>query len=184
MPSRKIREVQVRTRAELQAALQRAERIVVEGDRDLTAYAAAMAGGGRRAAAPAAEGARLRPLETEERAGHVNVARSAPRPWPWVFGAAAVTAGGAAAVLLEHFTRVTAQLARPAGGMPAPPPALAAPHDPALLAWPAALVLLILALFFVARRVLPSQSPPPLGWRVAEIAEGRVVIARIHPRAA
>jgi hypothetical protein len=183
MPSRKIREVQVHTRAELQAALQRAERIVVEGDRGLAAYAAAMAGGGRRAA-PVAEGARLRPLQTEERAGHMNVARGAPRLWPWVVGAAAVTAGGAAAVLLEHFTRATATLARPAGVVPALPPALAAPHDPALLAWPTALVLLILALFFVARRVLPSQSPSPPGWRVAEMAEGRVVIARVNPRAA
>jgi hypothetical protein len=184
MPSRKIREVHVRTRAELQVALQRAERIVVEGDDGLAAYAASVAGGGRRAAAPPAEGARLRPLGMAERAGHVAVGRRAPRLWPWVVGAAALAVGAGAAVLLEHFARVTATLAPPRGGLPPAPASLAAPLDPALLAWPVASVALILVLFFVAGRVLPNKPPAPPAWRVAEAAQGRVVIARVHTGAA
>jgi len=184
MPSRKIREVHVHTRAELQEALQRAERIVIEGDDGLAAYATTVAGGGRHAVAPAAEGARLRPVATTERDGHVPIGQRTPRLWPWVIGAAAVAVGAGAAVLLEHFARVTASLAPTRGSMPLPPAALAAPHDPALLAWPAALVVLILALFFVASRVLPNKPPTPPAWRVAEAAQGRVVIARVNPRAA
>ena len=184
MPSRKIREVQVHTRAELQAALQRAERIVVEGDEGLAAYAAAVAGGGRRAAAPAAEGARLRPVGLAERDGHVAIGRRTPRLWPWVIGAAAVATGAGAAVLLEHFARVTATLAPSRGSLPSPSVAVAAPHDPALLAWPAALIVLILALFFLASRGLPNKPPLPPAWRVAESARGRVVIARVHSGAA
>jgi len=184
MPSRKIKEVRVRTRAELQDALQRAERIVVEGDDGLAAYATAMAGGGRRAAAPPPEGARLRPLAAAERTGHVAADRRTPRLWPWVVGATAVAVGAGAAVLLEHFARVTATLAPPRGSLPSLPAVLAAPHDPALLAWPTALVVLILALFFIARRVLPSQPPTSPAWRIAETAQGRVVIARVNPRVA
>ena len=179
MPSRRIKEVHVHTRAELQDALQRAERIVVEGDDGLAAYATAVAGGGRRAAAPAPEGARLRPLAAAERTGHVPADRRTPRLWPWVVGAAAVAVGAGAAVMLEHFARVTATLAPPRGSLPAPPAALAAPHDPTLLEWPAALIVLILALFYVASRVLPNKPPSPTTWRVAEAAHGRVVIARV-----
>jgi hypothetical protein len=182
MPSRKIREVQVHTRAELQAALQRAERIVVEGE-DLASYAAAMAGGGRRAPGPPAAGARLRPVAAGERAGHVPVGRHTPRLWPWVVGAAAVAAGAGAAVLLEHFARVKATLTPPSAAVAAGPAAPAAPLDPALLFWPAASVALLLALFFVARRMLPSP-PPRAAWRVAEAAQGRVVIARVDTGAA
>ncbi|MEJ0047186.1 MAG: hypothetical protein WDN04_14530 [Rhodospirillales bacterium] len=167
-------------RAELQDALQRAERIVVEGDDGLAAYAAAMAGGGRRAAAPPAEGARLRPVAAAERAGYTPIGRHAPRLWPWVVGAAGVAIGAGAAVLLEHFTRVTASLAPARGTLPPSPAALAVPLNPALLAWPAALIALIVVLFFVASRVLPNKPPAPPAWRVDEAAQGRVVIARVH----
>jgi hypothetical protein len=184
MPSRNIREVQVHTRAELQAALQRAERIVVEGDEGLAAYAAAVAGGGRRATAPAAEGARVRPIALAERDSHVAIGQRTPRLWPWVVGAAAVAVGAGAAVLLEHFSRVTGTLAPLRGSLASPPAPLAGTHDPTLLAWPAALIVLILALFFVASRVLPNKPPTPPAWRVAEATQGRVVIARVDPRTA
>jgi hypothetical protein len=184
MPSRKIREVRVHSRAELQDALQRAQRIVVEGDEGLAAYATAVAGGGRRGAAPAPERARLRPVAVAERAAHVPVGTRAPRLWPWVVGAAAVAVGAGAAVLLEHFARVTATLAPPRGGMPPVPAPVAARIDPALLTWPAASILLILVLFYIASRVLPSKPQAPSAWRVAEAAQGRVVIARVDPRTA
>jgi hypothetical protein len=177
------KEVRVRSRAELQAALRRAERIVVEGDDGLAAYAASVAGGSpREATAP--DGARLRPLGAAERAAHVAVGGNGPRLWPWVAGAAGVAAGAAAAVLLEHFARVTATLASAKGAAPRVDALPHAPPDPSLLLWPSVAVALILGLFFVARRMTSADRAVTPAWRIAEADQGRVVIARVHGHAA
>jgi hypothetical protein len=85
---------------------------------------------------------RLRPLGAAERTAHPPRTTRPPRLWPWVAGAAAVVVGCVAALLLEHF-----EVARRHPG--APP----APLDASRLIWPAVAVAVLLALFFVARRV-------------------------------
>jgi hypothetical protein len=164
VPWRKPKEVHVHTRAELAAALRGAERIVVEGDETLTAFAAHMA----HVELPeftAPEGRRLRPLGEAERSAHAPRTSSSPRLWPWVAGAAVFAGGAAAAVWLEHFSTASAR----AGAVAAAPA-----QNPILLAWLAAAVGVLLALFFVARRVTADQAdargfwrlespPPPLG---------------------
>jgi hypothetical protein len=159
------REVRVTTCAEFDAALRSADRIVVEGDAGLVDYAAGLAG-----TAPRDTSAEtLRPPGALEREAHIVRMSRAPRLWPWVAGAIAFAAAAGAALLLEHFSRP--------GRLPATPPAFNA----ATLTWPAVAVILILALYIVARRASPSDTRR--AWQVSEKSAGRVVITRVRGRA-
>jgi hypothetical protein len=172
VPWLKQREVHVHTRAELQAALRRAERIVVEGDASLTAYAAQVAG----VSAPSPQaGPRplLKPLDAAERAAHPPRSSKPPRLWPWVAGAFALAIGAAAAVLLEHFSQASSRLS-------AAPAAAAA--DPIKLAAPAAAVAVLLALFFLAKHLIGGQSHGRASWQLenpAHPAGAPLVLARL-----
>jgi hypothetical protein len=154
--------VRVTTRAALDAALRSADRIVVEGDAALVEYAAGLA----EARPREAEAAPLRPPGAPEREAHIARMSRAPRLWPWVAGAIVFAAAAGAALLLEHFSRP--------GGRSAAPPSFNA----LTLAWPAIAVLVIVALYVVARRASPSGSGR--GWRISERSEGRVVITRVR----
>ncbi|HTZ70608.1 MAG TPA: hypothetical protein VMB71_08160 [Acetobacteraceae bacterium] len=180
------REVHVTNRAELDAALRSADRIVVEGDATLTAYAAHLAGV-TPATAPAPDGARVRPLGDQERAAHLANRPPPPRLWPWVAGAAALIVAAGAALLLEHFARL------PAGGIaPAAPPL---PHEaPAFprfapgslttLAWPGVAVVLIVAVYFITRQAITSGRDVQIAWQLTEKVGGRVVITKVRARSA
>ena len=171
MPWWKQKEAYVHTRAELEAALRRAQRIVVEGDPALAAYAAALTQTG---AAPPSQAARLRPLGELERSAHLARHTRPPRLWPWIAGAGIFAAGAAAAVLLEHFSAASTRHAAAAAG--------AGTLDPIRLAWPAAAVIALLALFFIARQVTGAGTRERAAWRLesAPSAPGRpVIIARV-----
>ncbi len=154
--------MRVTTRAALDAALRSADRIVVEGDAALVEYAAGLVGARPREA----EAAPLRPPGAPEREAHIARMSRAPRLWPWVAGAIVFAAAAGAALLLEHFSRP--------GGRPAAPP----PRNALTLSWPAIAVLVIVALYVVARRARPSGGGR--GWRISERSEGRVVITRVR----
>ncbi len=179
VPWLKQKEVHVRTYAELETALRRAERIVVEGDANLAAYAAALAE--PETVAPAHEAGRLRPLGDFEREAHLPRTTRPPRLWPWIAGAGVFTVGAAAAVLLEHFSAASARLgAAPTG---AANPTL----DPTRLTWPAVAVVVLLVLFFIARQVTGEDTHERAGWRLESPPQspGRpVIIARIPRRMA
>jgi hypothetical protein len=160
------REARVTTRGELDAALRAADRIVVEGDTDLIEYAARLAG----IAPRETDSATLRPPAPPEREAHIARMSRAPRLWPWVAGAIAFAAAAGAALLLEHFSR-------PGRVTGAAPPVF----QPATLAWPAIAVLVILALYIVARRSGPSDRSR--AWQVSEKSARRVVITRVRARA-
>jgi hypothetical protein len=156
-----------------------ADRIVVEGDASLAAYAASLANGAafdepQTAASPTM---RLRPIGELERAAHTPRTTRPPRLWPWVAGAGVLTAGAAAALLREHFSRLaTAQTAS------------AAPMDASLLLWPAVAVLLLLGMFVAIRLATGDSVHAVAAWR-AEIptgapgGKGRVVMTKVrrHP---
>lgn len=173
------REVRVQTRAELEAAMRSADRIVVEGDASLAAYAASLASGGAfdepHATAPTAM--RLRPIGELERAAHSPRTARVPRLWPWVAGACVVTAGAGAALLREHFSSLaTAQAAN------------AAPMGPSLLFWPAVAIAVLLAMFFAIRQATGDTVHTNAAWRAeapsgASGGKGRVVITKVrrHP---
>jgi hypothetical protein len=174
------KEVHVTNRAELDEALRSADRIVVEGDPSLAAYAARLAGiDSPRAAAPAPtmEGAGLRPVAAHEREAHVASAGRPPRLWPWVAGAAALAVGAAAALLLEHFARAPSELAPGSG---------AGAHEANLgdLAWAGVAVVLIAALYLIVRQALASGRDVDIAWQVTEKVGGRVVITKVRARAA
>ena len=180
MPWRKQKEVHVRTYAELETALRRAERIVVEGDANLAAYAAALADPEPALVAPAPEGARLRPLGDFEREAHPPRTTRPPRLWPWIAGAGIFAIGAAAAVLLEHFSAASARLGAAQAGTASPT------LDPARLTWPAVAVVTLLVLFFIARQVTGTDTHERAGWRLVSppASPGRpVILARVprHP---
>jgi len=109
--------------------------------------------------------AQLRPVGAAEREAHVAQASGTPRLWPWVAGAALLSIGVGAALLLEHFSRVTATLAPGVAG--APMPAAAAPFNPAVLAWPGAAVVVILAAYFGLRALTADRRGPHRVWHTA-----------------
>jgi hypothetical protein len=173
MPWKPAREVRVQTRAELEAAMRSADRIVVDGDASLAAYAALLANGGAfdEPHAAASPSMRLRPIGDVERAAHAPRTARAPRLWPWVAGAAVLLAGAAAAVLREHFSRLaTAQTAS------------AAPMDASLLLWPAVAVAVLLAMFFALRQATGDTVHAPAAWRAEAPSggKGRVIITKVH----
>ncbi len=175
MPWRKPKEVHVHTRAELEAALRGAGRIVVEGDDSLAAYAAHMAHV-ELPAAPSPAIPRLRPLGEAERSAHAPRAASAPPLWPWVAGAAVFAGGAAAAVWLEHFSTASAR-----AGIIAGAPA----QDPALFAWLAAAIGVLIALFFVARGVTGAAAGAHGAWHVESLPPPlgqHLILARIPRR--
>ena len=176
MPWKPAREVRVKTRAELEAAMRSADRIVVDGDASLAAYAASLASGGAfdEPHAAISPGMRLRPIGEIERAAHAPRTARPPRLWPWVAGAGVVTAGAAAAVLREHFSRLTTAQ-----------PTNAAPMDASLLLWPAVAVAVLLAMFFAIRQATGDAAHAPASWRAEAPAggNGRVIITKVrrHP---
>jgi len=180
MPWKPAREVHVKNRAELEAAMRSADRIVVDGDASLAAYAALLAGGATAddPAVPAA--ARLQPIGDLERAAHAPRTARPPRLWPWVAGATVLTAGAVAALLREHFSRAAATIT-PAGALP--------PAELTLLLWPALLVGVVIALFVVLRMATPETVHGPAAWR-AEAAprgaggEARLTMTKVRRHAA
>ncbi len=176
MPWDHGREVRVTSRAELDAALRSADRIVIEDDPGLTAYARHIAGGDPALAIATAR--RLRPIADLERDAHVATLSRAPRLWPWVAGAAGLAVAAGAALLLEHFARPESAAARRAALVPA------ARIDPATLAWPAVTVALIVALYLIARQAIASGRDVQIAWQITEKVGGRVVITRVRGRAA
>jgi hypothetical protein len=106
--------------------------------------------------------ARLRPLHDDDRAAHLPRTTRPPRLWPWIFGAALFALAAVAALLLEHFSHVTASLA--AGGAPVPPPLPARPLDLNRLVLPGAAIVVLLVLFFAARWAT-SSSADKANWR-------------------
>jgi hypothetical protein len=175
MPWKPAREVRVKTRAELEAAMRSADRIVVDGDASLAAYAASLANGGPFDEPALPQAARLRPLGEMERAAHAPRTAKPPRLWPWVAGAAVLTVGAGAAVLREHFAR--AARAGDATGAP--------PMDPTLLVWPAIAVIVLLALFFALRQATGEGGHEAVAWRTEPAsAYGRVTITKVRRHAA
>jgi hypothetical protein len=180
MPWKPAREVHVKTRAELEAAMLSADRIVVDGDASLAAYAALLAGGAAGSDPGVPPAARLRPIGDLERAAHAPRTARPPRLWPWVGGAAVLTAGAGAALLREHFSRAAATL-DPAGGQP--------PVDLTLLLWPALLVGVLIVLFVVLRMATTEAVHGPPAWR-AEAAprggggEARLTMTKVRRHAA
>jgi hypothetical protein len=184
MSWRPAREVHVKTRAELEAAMRSAERIVVDGDASLAAYAALLAGGGGPSGGgPGDTGlpdaARLRPVSDLERAAHAPRTARAPRLWPWVAGAAVLTAGAGVALLREHFA---------AGAALPGQPGFATASSLSLLIWPALAVATLIFLFLVLRLATAETAHGPAGWRAEERRDGgrdgRLTMTRIHRRAA
>jgi hypothetical protein len=184
--------VRVTDRAALDAALRSADRIVVEGDAGLTAYAARLAATGLpRAAAPipTPEGAGLRPVAAQERAAHVaslgGRAGRPPRLWPWIAGAAALAVGAMAALLLEHFARAPTAPPRGVHGAAALAGTRAASATPITdLVWTGVAVVLIAALYLIARQAISAGRDVRTAWQVTEKAGGRVVITKVRTRAA
>jgi hypothetical protein len=175
-------EVHVTNRAELDAALRSADRIVVEGDPGLTAYATRLAATGLQhatAPVPTLEGAGLRPVAAQERAAHVPTAARPPRLWPWIAGAAALAVGATAALLLEHFARAPTAMQPRLHTAPA-----ATGTNLADLAWPAVAVVLIAALYLILRQAISSGRDVQIAWQVTEKVGGRVVITKVRARAA
>jgi hypothetical protein len=164
----------------LEQALRSAERIVVDGDASLAAYAAHLAGAGMPAPEPD-HSPTLKPLDAAARAAHPQRTARPPRLWPWVLGAGMFAVGAAAAVLLEHFSQaeIHAGHAIRAG--------IAAQLDPWRLVWPAAAVAVLLALFFVARGLIGEHPHGGPFWRLenAPLAPGRpLILARVPRRLA
>jgi hypothetical protein len=140
-----------------------ADRIVVDGDASLTAYAALLVGGASTGEPAVPAAARLRPIGDLERAAHAPRTARAPRLWPWVAGAAVLTAAAAAALLREHFTRAAAPFAQ-TGAAPS--------VDLTLLLWPAVAVAVLVLLFLVLRMATADEAHGPSAWRAEAPRQG------------
>lgn len=100
-----------------------------------------------------------------ERAAHVAVGGRAPRLWPWVAGALTLAVGAGAALLLEHFSKVSATLAPgPAAASAVPPQGAHPAADPTLLVWAAAAITLLIAAYFITRYLTASTRDKAPSW--------------------
>ena len=187
------KEVRVTSRAELDAALRSADRIVIEGDPALAAYAAGLASTAPNAPSPSPpSGMELRPVASAEREGHIAAPARAPRLWPWVAGVLALALAALAAVWLEHFAKLPAPQRSVMPGwtaLHAPPAAPAqmagqTAGGAANLAWPAVAIVLIAAIYMIARQAIAAGRDVQIAWQVTEKVSGRLVIAKVRTRAA
>jgi hypothetical protein len=205
---RPVKTVRATTKEEVDAALDTADQITVEGDDELLAYAV------NKASSDPENRIRITPGLLALSPQRVDFARESQKPLEEVLKIVRVLSGlspekaaePARLVETHKAVRRTVVIAATAfvallvigvaigwflswAPAPPPPPSAEAPRPneiwtnlPSLL-WPLVAIVAIVALFLIAWKAISSGSNVTIQWKVTEKVSGRVVITKVRERA-